>query len=633
VLLLLGLLAACADGEIVDPAGPGGDFEDDQFDEGTSESTGAGTSTFDKSLTSVGGLVSARTCTTATTSGLNLQIAQEIACMAPGRFESIADIPNVRLGAGANPFVQGSAARALRQAAAANPGSTFEVNSSWRSVVQQYVLKQWEGSCGISIAATPGRSRHEAGLSLDVTSSTTDRFKSALRSNGWTWYCDRTNGGRYSGCGDTPHWDYLNGEDMRALGVKAFQRLWNRQNPNDRISEDGIYGNNTASRIRQAPLAGFAAGTSCSPADNPVVDAPTNPDPVDTRPSGEEVALDQLSKDVQGLRTDTQTRVWHTSLTSQSCGAASVPENFSSGRFNAHRWAASLDGAGPVTVRYERTAGTFKPALFIFDDTGELIFGGDASGSHRSITAEPVSDGRDGRAAEVKLTATAFARIAIFVTDWTVVDAGMGANITTQARYTLTATQTCGADTPTGSGELAAFYNGLTVSGMEVPRAGVANGTLQQVHGVSTEQYGDIATEDGLRFVSGTVSWFGGPNDTGVSSTETGSITFERLRSLNNPVNPDQTTLDSRPEDYFYIAMRWNYAPLGREWWANARLLVVNPDNGRAIVVRPVDWGPNIRTTRIMDLSPQALNELGLRTDQTALVSFAPAGSRLGRVK
>ena len=173
-------------------------------------------------------------------------------------------------------------------------------------------------------------------------------------------------------------------------------------------------------------------------------------------------------------------------------------------------------------------------------------------------------------------------------------------------------------------------HGGLTQSGSEIPRAGLSNPTLRSALGVSVEPYGTVVTDGGRPWVRGTVSWFGGPSDTGVSSTETGAITGERLRSLNDPLSPSAATLSSRPEDYYFVAMRWSYSPNGASFWRDARLLVRNPATGATIVVRPVDWGPHTRTGRVLDLSPQAMSDLGLTTDDAALVAFAAPGSPLG---
>ena len=130
------------------------------------------------------------------------------------------------------------------------------------------------------------------------------------------------------------------------------------------------------------------------------------------------------------------------------------------------------------------------------------------------------------------------------------------------------------------------------------------------------------------------MSWFGSPRDTsGVTATETGAITGELLRALNDPLDPSAATLRARPEDYYYVAMRFAYSPNGRGFWRDARLLIVSPRTGAKVVVRPVDWGPHTRTGRVLDLSPQSLRDLGLTTDDEALVAFAAPGTPLGPVR
>ncbi|MDP2341953.1 MAG: N-acetylmuramoyl-L-alanine amidase [Deltaproteobacteria bacterium] len=173
-------------------------------------------------------------------------------------------------------------------------------------------------------------------------------------------------------------------------------------------------------------------------------------------------------------------------------------------------------------------------------------------------------------------------------------------------------------------------YDGIDRGTAQIPRAGLSNDTLRNALGVSTEPYGSIFQYEGNDFVRGKVSHFGGPNDTGVSSTETGAVTGERLRSLNSPLNASDATIATRPADFYFIAMRWDYTPHGRSFWVNARILVVNPANGVKVVLRPVDWGPNTNTRRILDISPEAISDLGASTDDNLLVSFAAPGTPLG---
>jgi Carboxypeptidase regulatory-like domain len=72
-------------------------------------------------------------------------------------------------------------------------------------------------------------------------------------------------GFRWLGSSDVVHFDYTGAGavDIRPLAVKAFQRLWNRNNPGDRIAEDGAWGPSTAARMDRAPAAGFTTGAQC----------------------------------------------------------------------------------------------------------------------------------------------------------------------------------------------------------------------------------------------------------------------------------------------------------------------------------------------------------------------------------
>lgn len=316
---------------------------------------------------------------------------------------------------------------------------------------------------------------------------------------------------------------------------------------------------------------------------------------------------------------------WDPSTTLSRCRAAALAEDFSSGRFAVHRYSIQIDPDGPVDIRHARLGGDYDPALFITDDTGRLVHAGAPVTLHPSVDVDRAVDGRGSDAASVTLTARAATSLWVHVTSWDVVDEGFGALVPTDARYRVSFEQRC-------EGGAGTVHDGIERDGSRIPRAGLSNGTLDGALGVAIEPHGDLVTVDGLQWVRGTISWFGGPTDSGVSSTETGAITGERLRSLNNPLDPAASTIADRPEDYYFVAMRFDYTPGGRSFWRSARLLIRNPANGREVVVRPVDWGPHTRTARILDLSPQSLTDLGSSTDDIALVSFAVPGTPLGPV-
>ena len=172
----------------------------------------------------------------------------------------------------------------------------------------------------------------------------------------------------------------------------------------------------------------------------------------------------------------------------------------------------------------------------------------------------------------------------------------------------------------------------ITQGGSEIPRQGLANGTLQAALGVAVEPYGTVTTTTDGTWVRGTISQFGGASDTGVSATETGAISGQNLRALNTPASPTPAQIAANPGNFYYLAMRFNYAPNGRTFWSNARIAVRNTATNRTVIMRPVDWGPGTRTTRVVDVSPQAMVDLGVTTDANVLVAFAPPGTPLGPV-
>ena len=118
----------------------------------------------------------------------------------------------------------------------------------------------------------------------------------------------------------------------------------------------------------------------------------------------------------------------------------------------------------------------------------------------------------------------------------------------------------------------------------------------------------------------GRVSMFGGPN---------GGAYGEMALTGESGVNP---------RDPWYCAMRWDYYPNpnavdgAKEWWKNRKILVVNPANQKAVVLRAADWGPHTNTGRVLDISPTALKELGAATDDVMHIAFAPEGVNLGPV-
>jgi len=137
--------------------------------------------------------------------------------------------------------------------------------------------------------------------------------------------------------------------------------------------------------------------------------------------------------------------------------------------------------------------------------------------------------------------------------------------------------------------------------------------------------------EEILFRVEGKMSTFGGPTDTGMSATEglalftPADLQDPKYSYLFLPTPPPGTTGLGRrldPEKY-YFACRWNYNDTPREFLKRVLARVENPANGSAADARPVDWGPNISTGRVADLSPGLAKALGLQTDDFVRITIS----------
>ncbi len=250
------LLAACAPDVGYDPEAP--------FEEGA-----LGVWTPGLTVEQAGG------CSTSIVAGLSRQLIEELNCLRPN---TLVDYSGPRIGNNGAvwPYLQPAARDGLRRAVDAR-GQAIQIASALRTLPQQFLLYRWyqQGRCGISLAARPGRSRHESGLALDVQDNAS--WRNTLQNAGWRWL----------GANDPPHFDYVAGGtvDLAGLSVQAFQRLWNRNHANDGIDEDGAYGPQTERRLLQSPTDGFPIG-ACAPEPEPVRDArPPDPEPTPGTPN------------------------------------------------------------------------------------------------------------------------------------------------------------------------------------------------------------------------------------------------------------------------------------------------------------------------------------------------------------
>ncbi|MEO8699408.1 MAG: M15 family metallopeptidase [Kofleriaceae bacterium] len=199
-------------------------------------------------MTTVGSFVSSG-CSTAVVRGLSIQIAEEVDCSSPSSLVHFEASTKVKFSSNAVlPYLHSRARTDLLAVS-----GTLNVNSAYRTVAQQYLLYRWwqAGRCGITAAATPGRSNHESGRAIDLANWSARRASMAAHH----WAHDVP--------GDAVHFDNTRSPDNRGLDVRAFQRLWNRNHPTDKITVDGDYGPQTAARLKKSPAKGFAKGASC----------------------------------------------------------------------------------------------------------------------------------------------------------------------------------------------------------------------------------------------------------------------------------------------------------------------------------------------------------------------------------
>jgi N-acetylmuramoyl-L-alanine amidase len=144
-------------------------------------------------------------------------------------------------------YLQAGAADSLASAAASK-NDYITINSAFRTSAEQYLLYQWyqKKMCGITLAAQPGSSNHEGGRAIDT--SNYNYWLNTLANYGWVHTYPSS---------DPVHFDNTKFADIRSKNLLAFQRIYNRNNPNAKISEDGQYGPQTENALYHAPCDGW----------------------------------------------------------------------------------------------------------------------------------------------------------------------------------------------------------------------------------------------------------------------------------------------------------------------------------------------------------------------------------------
>jgi hypothetical protein len=136
------------------------------------------------------------------------------------------------------------------------------------------------------------------------------------------------------------------------------------------------------------------------------------------------------------------------------------------------------------------------------------------------------------------------------------------------------------------------------------------------------------APPEALFSATGKCSYFGGPDDTGVSSSE--GLAFissvSQAEQLFLPTQPAGTTGLARRLNPWtpYVACRWNYQLTPKTMLASSgeMALVHAIKTGIAMRAFPADWGPHEDTGRVADLSPGLMDALGIKTDDEVTVLY-----------
>lgn len=246
VLASLTAIAGCSATES-EPVGPDVGAEDTHGEDTSQLEEGFSVSTVEQAAQN--------SCSTASVKGLSFQIIEEGNCLNPGAYAPLNLPANASASSNVFLFLEQPARDKLAAALSANPGKHLSISSMLRTAAQQFLLYRWyqTGRCGITLAAKPGNSNHETGLAIDVSEYSS--WKSIFTAHGFKWL----------GSADPWHFDYVGAGAVshKGLDVKAFQRLWNRNNPGDKISEDGAWGPMTEARMKASPPNGFPIGATC----------------------------------------------------------------------------------------------------------------------------------------------------------------------------------------------------------------------------------------------------------------------------------------------------------------------------------------------------------------------------------
>jgi N-acetylmuramoyl-L-alanine amidase len=192
-------------------------------------------------------------------SGLSAQIIEKFNAIAQAKLgitmTDFSDLSHIEYlpnepGRKVNALLQEAAKKSLQKAIQDHPEKDpIFINSAYRTVAQQHFLHQLFLLGRGAGANEPGTSSHGDGSALDIKNH--KEWKDALITNGWVRPFLPQEPWHFSFKAAT------NSDDLKKIGVEAFQELWNEKNPTDKIKVDGDFGPKTEKRMNMSPSEGF----------------------------------------------------------------------------------------------------------------------------------------------------------------------------------------------------------------------------------------------------------------------------------------------------------------------------------------------------------------------------------------
>ena len=134
---------------------------------------------------------------------------------------------------------------------------------------------------------------------------------------------------------------------------------------------------------------------------------------------------------------------WDTSLQPQPCHQAGIDEDYSTGKYNVHRYASVAHAGAETSIQLTRTGGAWQPALLAVRKDGSVLSDGVTGATGPGLEVTVVDSGQSGDLAEFVIQTDQTLALDIFVTGWSVVDAAFGGSLPSDSKYHLLNSSGC----------------------------------------------------------------------------------------------------------------------------------------------------------------------------------------------